>query len=617
VLNLESKSLKSRIINNIIITGTLLIVIIYTSLYFINIEKSKNFNIKKIETLISVIKEDLLKEPEKTIKKIIEADKYIKEIIYKNKKYKGNDFNEKESIRKNFGEITIIYGERVYYEYISALKIRMAIVAIAFYLLIILISKKINLLLTPFNEIVTFFKGIDIENPKKLKFNSKVVSREFIIVQKEINNLGKKIKESTEKINFLAYNDELTKLLNRRAYYKEIANSKDRALLFLDLDGFKDINDIYGHKAGDFILEKIGERLSIYKENENIFRVGGDEFIILINSKNKEEIIKECKDIISIVSEEVIYNKTTILKISTSIGISIIDKEDTDKERALKEADIAMYEAKNAGKNQYKFFEEYMFKKIKDKNKLLEELKEATINEDFTFVVQPQINIETNKVSGAEALIRWEKNKKLISPYYFIKELEESIFITPVTNQIIKQVMEYAKELNDKNIKFGRISINLPEQVFNKKGFLLDLNRIQKETKCPTNLIEFEITERWISIENETIKGNLQLLIDLGYELSIDDFGEDNSSFKRTDILPIQKIKLDKNFSDRLFEERSSKHSIKTILTYSELTNRRFLIEGIETKEQLDKIKEIGVKHVQGYYFYKPLKKEEFIKIFK
>jgi len=300
-----------------------------------------------------------------------------------------------------------------------------------------------------------------------------------------------------------------------------------------------------------------------------------------------------------------------------SIGVSLRTEKSTE-DSLLKESDIAMYEAKAAGKNQFMFFEQKMLEKIDTKNKLMIDLRKATENEEFFFEIQPQVDILTNKISGAEALIRWDYQGtgEIISPFHFIEVLEKSIYIIPVTNQIIKQVFEYAYKLNKEGIVFGRIAINLAEELLKQDYFILDIKRLLEETKCPSSLIEFEITERWVSIEKRYIQSNLDYLKDLGFTLSMDDFGEDNSSFKRTDILPIDKIKLDKNFSDRLFYEQTSEHSISTVLTYSNLTNRTFLIEGIETEKQLNKIKELGIQYVQGYYFYKPLSIKSFKKLF-
>jgi len=616
---MKNSSIATRVTRTIMITGTIFILIIYTSLYFINIEKSNNFHKNNLNNIVGIVSNHL---NENTINKIIDNDKFIKEIIFNKKIYKGKAYNEKTAFSKNFNNknLKITYGKSSQNEYVNALKIRMGIVAFGFYLLVFFISLNIKKVLSPFEDIVSFFKEAKIDNLEKIKYKNKNVAKEFDYVKIEINSIVEKLNEYTKKINYLAYKDELTDLSNRRAYYQDINKIVEKAkteiyLMFLDLDGFKDINDKHGHKVGDLVLKEVSKRLSLFEDIIHVYRVGGDEFIIIKESDNIDDIINIANDLISTISKD-IYKNNEILSISTSIGIANINPKEFDKiENLLKESDIAMYEAKKAGKNQFKFITKELIKKIENKDKLLKDLKTATENEEFEFLIQPQINSLTNEVIGGEALIRWKKDGKLLSPFFFINELEDSIFIIPVSNQIIKEIFKFTKILKEEKGFKGKIAINLAEKHINDNNFIIYIINILEETKCKAEYIEFEITERWNIIDSKIVKEHLKELKNLGFFISIDDFGEDNSSFKRTDILPIDKIKLDKNFADRMFEKHSSIHSIVSTFNYSKLTKRDFIIEGVETKEQIEKLKEMKIYNIQGFYFYKPLTKEEFLTI--
>ena len=612
------KSLHSKIIGSIIIAGTLLIVFVYTILYFVNIQKSQHFNEKKLDMFVKVLKSE---QDSNNFNSLLESfskeDPFIQKIVILDKgniiTFIGRDKEDKVLFSKDYllknKQVKIDYGYSAVEEYVSSLKFRMAIVALSFYLLVFIISIQIGKLLDPFNDIVRFFEQFSINKLNLLQYSQQKVSSEFTYVKDSINSMSNKLFKFKEKLTHTAYFDKLTGLPNRAAYIKDIEERKvPYSILFLDLDGFKLINDTFGHETGDQVLSIIGSRLLMSLENMSVFRLGGDEFIVILESTNSLEIINTTKDIHEILGKDM-YLNNQIVNISTSIGISIVNDKNKD---SLKEADIAMYEAKKEGKNRYKFFSPIMEDKIKDQLKLIRDIKIAAQNEDFFFVIQPQVEISTGDIIGGEALIRWNCHGKILSPYYFIDILENSKYIIPVGYQIIKNVFIFTNQLT----KFkGRISINLAEKQLEEKSFVLNIIRIMKETEVDPSLIEFEITERWNSIDSNVVLSNIKALKKLGFSLSIDDFGEDNSSFKRTDILPIDKLKLDKSFVDRMFEENTSLHSIKTIYTYSELSGFDMIVEGVETLEQKNKLEEMGIKYVQGYFFYKPISSEEFKKL--
>jgi len=611
------QTLKSKIVSAFMIPGTILIIIVYISLYIINIERSKEFNEKKLDAFLEVIVSEKDKV-EPLLYSLSKKDPFIKEVIInKNNqtiRYKGLDYNDDTLFvhRKGLGsgeEIRIIYGKSATNEYVNNLKFRMGVVAIAFYILIFLLSRYIEKLHKPFYELVNYFESFKETNSSLLQYKDQNIAKEFIYVKDALNKVVSSLNSYKKKIEKLAYYDKLTNLKNRASYQEKIESLKGKnfTILFLDLDGFKLINDTLGHESGDFVLKEVGRRLiKLEDHNAEVFRIGGDEFIIILTTNNSEKIDKFCNTIHDSLAEDFCI-KDQVLNISTSIGISIIDKSHKDP---LQEADIAMYEAKASGKNQHKLFKPEMANKIKNKLKLIREIRQATINKEFLFYVQPQYDSNGN-IFCAEALIRWNKNGEILSPYFFIDSLESSKYIIPVSNQIMKSVFEYTKEIDIP------ISINLSKKQLEDKDFLRNLVRLIKETNVKTTQIEFEITERWNSIDTKIVISNIYGLQKLGFKLSIDDFGEDYSSFKRTDTLPISKLKLDKSFIDRLFEKPSSVSSIMAINKYCEYSNIEMLVEGVETQEQKEKLEELGIHKFQGYFFSKPIKKEELIKLLK
>lgn len=617
------KSLNSKITNSIIVIGTILIVSVYVTLYFISIERAKDFHVEKLDNTMLLLNKELTNENTKleVIQRLIVSDKHIKTITINDKIFNGQSASDEMLFYKTFKinnkDIRITYGDKAKDKYISALKIRMFIVASMFYILVFFIYKQIGRLLNPFQEIIEYFEKFILNRDYKLKFKEEDnVAREFEYVKNSINIMQSNIIEYSEEINKLAFTDSLTSLPNRASYYKEVKKkwnkSEHFSVCFMDLDGFKYINDSYGHSTGDLLLQKISDKLN----HLNIYRIGGDEFIIIIDSVNEEIINNVSNEIIYLVNEDIFIN-SYILNVSTSIGIAVKNKETESAEDLLTESDIAMYVSKNKGKNNITYFNDNMYEDIKNQVELLYNIRKAAENEEFTFFVQPQVSSKDGSIVGGEALIRWNFEGQILTPFHFIKELENSKYIFSVGNQIIKKVMNYANELSIKNIDFGRLSINLAEKQINSEIFIIDIVRILKETGVNANLIEFEITERWKNIESPLIKQNLIKLKELGFSISIDDFGEDNSSFKRADIFPIDQIKLDKNFADRLFDTPSSVNSITAILTYSKLIDVKFIVEGVEQIEQVDKLREIGVDLFQGFYYHRPLSTKDFERLFR
>jgi len=604
---MSSSTLKHRIIKKIAIYGGILIVAIYSALYFVNIEKSKTFNKEQIEITLSTL--SYLDKELKIdfLKKYAEINPYVKDIYFDDSIIHSRTGEELIKVSKD--GITISYLHSAVDNYVEGLEFRMAIVAVGFYILVFLINIMIGNLLNPFNEIVKYFESFNEFSPSVITFKDTKVAHEFKVIQLAIEKVVLKLKSHEEKLKRNAREDSLTGLRNRRAYFEDIQSViEGHTILFLDLDGFKEVNDSMGHEAGDTVLKEVSDRLqSIASDHKfRVYRFGGDEFLILLRSCDNHVVERFCESVTGVIKRDFFYNSSPI-KITTSIGISRLNLLDHDI--SIVSADIAMYEAKKLGKNQYVFFEPKMLETARAKVQLIKDIGEAAVAEDFDFVLQPQVD-EEGKILGAEALIRWNKDGKQLAPYIFINELENSKYMIPVGNKLIENVFMFSKNLN-KELFY---TINLSEIQLENEYFLMDMISILEKTEINPSQFEFEITERWNSIDSERISLNLKGLKKLGFKLSIDDFGEDQSSFNRSDLLPIDKLKLDKSFADRIVAwENNSRNAVQSIFQYTQLSGLDIIAEGVETFDQLEAFKKIGVKKFQGYFFYKPMSKELFL----
>jgi diguanylate cyclase (GGDEF)-like protein len=613
------RSLKREILYSIGFFGFILTIIVYSSLYFINIKNSIKYSQEKIQTEINVSssylkssnnKENFLK----IISTLISSDPFISNISYSynkefgNKKGMGSNsilFEKKYNLNNN--EITIFYAKESTAEYLNALLIRMAVVASAFLILIWIISIRISRFLLPVSEIVNYFETFDVKKSTQLKF-SKRTATEFQLIKKAIHKMVETLKNYSKELETIAITDSLTGLPNRtalkEAISKKITEEKQFALLFLDLDGFKLINDTMGHEAGDKILIHIGQRLLKYSSKFEIYRIGGDEFIILIDYDNTIELRYLSEQIINSVKEDILIETKTI-SITTSIGISLYPEHTEDQIELIKFADIAMYKAKEKWKNKAVLFERPMLKKIEEEFKLETELKSAAINEEFSLVFQPQKDLKTDKIIAVESLIRWEHPEKgHLSPAYFIDYLESSPYIIPVGNQIIKQSCQFIVDHKATLNILKKVSINIAAKQLEDLSFLRNLKRILEETECNPTWIEFEITERTIMENLDLIKNTLHNIRSMGITIAIDDFGTGQSSLSLLGEIPIDKLKIDKSFIDKL---ETQSFLTKSIIDIAKNMKIKVIAEGVETIEQEIFLKNYFCDEIQGYLFSKPL----------
>jgi diguanylate cyclase (GGDEF)-like protein/PAS domain S-box-containing protein len=432
-------------------------------------------------------------------------------------------------------------------------------------------------------------------------------------------NITEYIKQQ-QKVEFIAYHDNLTLLPNRRSLEKKVneltfkaSNNKSKfAILFIDLDGFKMINDGLGHDIGDLLLKEIANRFKkTLRESDNVFRVGGDEFTVILEYTNDENIIETVANkIIKNVNKQIII-KNHSLQVGCSIGIAKFPQDAGNLLNLLKYSDTAMYKAKQNGKNRFEFYSRDLSNSVHTRLNIEQSLTKALQNNEFYLVYQPKYDLSTKKIFSVEALIRW--NSQIlgkISPIDFIYVAEEMGFINQLGLFVFRKACEDFKYLKDKtDIKL--ISINVSTIQLMNENFVNEILEIIALTKIPATSIGIEITETYIMKNIVDIQKTLQELRILGIKIIIDDFGTGYSSMQYLQKLPIDIIKIDKSFVDPL-SKNDNQAIIKAIIAISKSFDYKTVAEGIETQEQEDILLNLGIDFGQGFLFSKPKTLDEF-----
>lgn len=437
-----------------------------------------------------------------------------------------------------------------------------------------------------------------------------------------------KIKNSNAKIEFLAHHDPLTNLPNRLLLKARLHKSIEKAnelkqrlaIFFIDIDNFKLVNDTYGHSIGDRIINLVATRLQKnIRKNDTISRIGGDEFIIVIEDvldikdieKIAYKIVNDFKEPIQM--EEYLFD-TTI-----SVGISVFPNNGLNAEDLIKHADTAMYSAKNAGKNQFQFYKNEMTSEIFEKIIMKQELNDAIKNNEFEVYYQPQIDIKSNKVVGAEALVRWNhKTLGLVYPKDFISHAEETKLIIPIGKYVLEKACKFMKTLHKNEIlKDGVVAVNFSNIQIKHSDILKLIIEELENSKLDSKYLEIELTESYIMEDTQESILLLNKLKELGLKLSIDDFGTGYSSLNYLKQFPIDKLKIDKSFIEELPSNKKDIAITKTIIALGSGLGIKTIAEGVEKKEQKDFLEKEGCDEAQGWLYSKALKEEDFINFVK
>jgi len=440
-------------------------------------------------------------------------------------------------------------------------------------------------------------------------------------------DITKEVK-SKETIEKLAYYDSLTGLPNRsllkdRANTTLIKASRDNskfAILFLDLDHFKLINDTLGHAIGDQLLIYIASKLKgVLREADTISRIGGDEFIILLSEiKSVEDAEMISKKILNTLNAEHTI-KSNKLHITTSIGIAIYPESGENLDELMTNADTAMYEAKKHGRNTYTLYSKEMSDHISKIIMVEQDLRASIKNpEEFEVFYQPKIDSSSGHISGAEALVRWRHpTQGLIFPDNFIHIAESSGTIIDIGNIIIQRVIQDIDQFNRNGITDLKVAINLSPKQFGDKFLISNISSLIREYRVDATQLEFEITES-LSMQNieETLK-ILHQIKDLGSSIAIDDFGTGYSSLSYLKQFPINTLKIDKSFVLDMTNDNDDKAIVRTIISMAQALDFKTVAEGVETKDHVTLLALMGCSELQGYYYSKAVVKNEFIEYLK
>lgn len=456
--------------------------------------------------------------------------------------------------------------------------------------------------------------------PAEVQIGKRFV-KDRCIVACTIRDISKK-KEYQEMISHMAYHDGLTNLPNRR-YFTDQINEKLQhskltnqpfALMYLDMDRFKYINDSLGHLIGDKVLEEIAKRLTnSVRPNDFIARVGGDEFNILLPDSNRETALEIAEQIIAAFKDP-FYFENYELFITACIGISVFPYDGDDPLILMKNADAALYRAKENGKNNYKVFHSGMNIQSYRTFIMQNELRKAIEREEFKLVYQPRIDIESETVKSAEALIRWEHpNWGTIMPMEFIPLAEETGLIVKIGEWVVKTVCKQNKMWQEKGLAPIRIAVNFSAQQFLQKDLKETIINILNETGVSPEYLEIEITESVLMGNESTITKTLNELKQTGVHISIDDFGTGYSSLNYLRRFPVNTLKIDKSFiHDIHAKDSESTCLISTIISLAHSLKMSVVAEGVETEEQLNVLRKLNCEEIQGYLFSPPVPPNEF-----
>ncbi|MEH2022457.1 EAL domain-containing protein [Nostoc sp.] len=420
-----------------------------------------------------------------------------------------------------------------------------------------------------------------------------------------------------EKIRYQALHDLLTGLPNRLLFNELLCkilpnatrNGESLAVIFLDLDRFKVINDTLGHTLGDQLLQSVAQRLNdSLRGGDTIARWGGDEFTILLPRVNdiEEVTLVACRILQAL--EDAFHLQGHELYVTASLGIALLDNNSPDAETLIQHADAALYYAKDKGRNNYQFYSVSLSAKNPELLTLEKSLRYALERNEFTLYYQPRVNIATEEITGMEALLRWQHPEMgLVAPSVFIPLVEESGLIVPIGEWVLRTACIQNKIWQDAGFPPIMMAVNLSLKQFRQPKLVETIATILEQTGLEPRFLELEIMETTAIEDLNFTRTVLQNLQQMGIYISIDDFGTGHSSLSRLQLLPLHNLKIDKSFIQNLTQDVKVAHIIKAIVTLGHSLGLKLTAEGVEKEEELEFLKSIDCEDVQGFLFYRPL----------
>ena len=429
--------------------------------------------------------------------------------------------------------------------------------------------------------------------------------------------------EREEALYRQAHFDPLTGLPNRQLLKDRLTQylasarleNHSGAILFLDLDRFKEINDVFGHSVGDGVLTQASERIvSEVRARDTVARLGGDEFVVVLPNVRNDSIVRGTAErLLNKLSEAFTVSETDHY-LSASIGIAMFPADGATVETLLKNADAAMYRAKEAGRGRFEFFSRRLNAESRRKIGIERDLRAAFMNGDLDVHYQPQFDIKSGEISGAEALLRWtHADQGAISPEEFIPLAEDSELIIDIGSWVIERACENLCAILDKGLHPGPVSINVSGRQLADSHFIQAVMDPITKFGIHPGFMQLEVTETTVAQNRDKAVALLQELRDEGVRVAIDDFGTGYSSLSYLQQMPFDVIKIDKSFIDRIGSSVTSDNICRTIIKMAEQLDKKSIAEGVEEQSQLDFLRINGCDFVQGFYYSKALPNDEFM----
>ncbi|MDO8413969.1 MAG: EAL domain-containing protein [Gallionellaceae bacterium] len=424
--------------------------------------------------------------------------------------------------------------------------------------------------------------------------------------------------EKAERLNYLAYYDVLTGLPSRILFQDRLNHAlnqasryeTDLALLFLDLDDFKNINDSLGHNTGDLLLKQLATRLTAcVREGDTVARLGGDEFVVVLAEIAVEEDISlVAQKIIKLITEPFIVDSHELF-VTCSVGIALYPKDGEDSQTLLKNADAALYQAKSQGRNNAQFCTAEMNAKALERLTLENSLRQALKREEFLLHYQPRVDLRSGLITGVEALVRWQQKPglQLVPPGKFIPIAEDCGLIVPIGVWVLHTACAQNKAWQQAGLKPVCVAVNLSARQFRQQDLVEVVSRVLQETGLDPTLLELELTESLIMQNVNTAIDTLTQLKDMGVKLSIDDFGTGYSSLSYLKRFPIDFLKIDQSFVRDITTDKDDAAIAKTIISMSHDMELKVIAEGVETEAQESFLRQYHCDEMQGYFFSKPV----------
>ena len=449
--------------------------------------------------------------------------------------------------------------------------------------------------------------------------NGQLIGRVFCIRDISVE------KEHEEIIHFQAYHDALTGLANRQLFMDRLEHSltlarRDdsmTAVLFLDLDNFKRVNDTEGHKGGDELLIKMVERINHrLREQDTLARIGGDEFVILVELvKSKNNIENLCEALLETISKEFIINGRPQY-VSSSIGIALYPQDGITPDSLLSNADMAMYDAKNNGKNAYRFYHRKLEDHAREQMDIERELRKAINNQELEIYLQPKIGLDCNQILGAEVLMRWfTASGESIPPDLFIPIAESTGLIKKIGEFAISSAISLLEQWQQEGIPPLKLAVNLSIIEFQDEHFIDYIIESISNSSISGDQLIIELTESIFMENKEKMSKTMHKLKHYGVAFALDDFGKGYSSFSYLQLLPIDYLKIDKSFLQNVITDEQSAAIAKCIIDIGHNLDLAIIAEGIEDQETLDYVSKTHCEMAQGFFMYRPMPSDSFTKL--